>query len=294
MITPPKSVAATAIAAAAATLLSGGLAAAAHAAASPWIGDAHAAARLVSASEATGSTAQLAAGIEIRLAPGWHTYWRSPGEAGIAPRADWHGSQNLARAVLAWPAPRYFSAQGIETIGYGKDVVLPVTATLVRPGQPLWLHAAFDYAACAEICVPYHAELSLALPAGPARPGPQAPLIARFAARVPGSPRAAGIVLERAVLDSTYGHLGLRIQIATTGTPFAAPDLFVDGMKEASFGRPRVTLEAAGRTARFAIPVYGAQASALLGHTLLLTVVDGRRTAAIPVMLSAVSSGSSG
>ena len=31
------------------------------------------------------------AGIEIRLAPGWHTYWRAPGSAGIPPTFDWSG-----------------------------------------------------------------------------------------------------------------------------------------------------------------------------------------------------------
>lgn len=283
-------IAARACAAAAAALMATGLAVSAHAAASPWIGDAHAAARLVSAREATGSEAQVSAGIEIRLAPGWHTYWRSPGEAGIAPRVDWRGSQNLARAVLAWPAPRYFSAQGIETIGYGKDVVLPVTATLAHPGRPLLLRAAFDYAACSEICVPYHAELALALPAGPARPGPQAPLIARFAARVPEGPRAAGIVLERAVLGGVPGHLELSIRLATTGAPFVVPEIFIDGIKEASFGRPRLILGAADRTALFAVPVYGVEAAALRGHTLLLTLVDGRRAAAIPATLSAAVS----
>jgi suppressor for copper-sensitivity B len=275
----------------AAALLGAGLAIHADAAASPWIGDAHAVARLVTASQATGSAARLSAGIEIRLAPGWHTYWRSPGEAGIAPRLDWGGSQNLARAVLAWPAPRYFSALGIETIGYDREVVLPVTVTLARPGHRLELRAAFDYAACAGICVPYHAELALALPAGPARPGPQAPLIARFAARVPTSPQAAGIALERAVLDGARGHRELRIRLASTGAPFVAPDLLIAGGKDDSFGRPRVALGTGGRTALFIVPVHGAQASALLGRTLLLTLVDGHRAAAIPATVSAASSG---
>lgn len=278
-------------AAVAAGLIGAGLAVAAHAAASPWVGDAHAAARLVTASAATGSAARLAAGIEIRLAPGWHTYWRSPGEAGIAPRVDWHGSQNLARAVLAWPAPRYFPALGIETIGYDREVMLPVAATLARPGRGLVLRAAFDYAACADICVPYHAELVLALPAGPGRPARQAPLIARFAARVPESPQAAGIVLERAALDGRRGRPGLRIRLASTGAPFTAPELFVEGPKGVSFGRPQVALGAAGRTVLLTVPVHDAQASALLGHKLLLTLVDGRRAAAIPATLSAASSG---
>jgi suppressor for copper-sensitivity B len=263
---------------AAAALIGGGLAPA-HAAASPWVGNAHAAARLVTASAATGSAPRLAAGIEIRLAPGWHTYWRSPGDAGVAPRLSWRGSRNLARAVIAWPAPQRFSLQGLDTIGYDGEVVLPVTVTLARPGRKLMLHATLDYAACAVICVPYRAAFTLALPAGPARPAPEAALIARFAARVPQPAAAAGIVLGRAVLDSGRGHLALRLRLASTGAPFAAPDLFIEGVNGASFGRPRVTLAKAGHIALLVIPVEGVHAFDLLGRKLRLTLVDGRRAA---------------
>ncbi|HZU89841.1 MAG TPA: protein-disulfide reductase DsbD domain-containing protein, partial [Stellaceae bacterium] len=250
----------------------------ARAAASPWRGAAHAAARLVTAAEATGSARHLAAGIEIRVAPGWHTYWRSPGDAGVAPRIDWRGSQNLARATLAWPAPRRFSLMGLDTIGYDGDVVLPVQVTLTRPGQPARLRAALDYAVCAEICVPYHAALALALPAGPARTGPEAPLIARFAARVP-KPAAADIALRRAVFDDSGGRLELRLVLAGTGPPFAGPDLFVEGAAGVSFGRPAVELADHGREADLRVPVSGAKLADLLGKPLTLTVVDGRRAA---------------
>jgi suppressor for copper-sensitivity B len=55
------------------------------AAATGWVGDNHATARLITATEATGSASAIEAGLEIRLAPGWHTYWRAPGDAGIPP-----------------------------------------------------------------------------------------------------------------------------------------------------------------------------------------------------------------
>jgi suppressor for copper-sensitivity B len=266
---------------AAATLI-GGAPAPARAATSPWIGDAHAAARLVTASDATGSAPQLAAGIEIRLASGWHTYWRSPGDAGVAPHIAWRGSRNLARAILAWPAPRRFSLMGFDTIGYDTDVVLPVQVTLARPGQPATLRAVLDYAACAEICVPYHAELALALPAGPAGTGPEALLIARFAARVPKTAAAADIVLERAVLDDRDGRLELRLKLASTGAPLAGPDLFVEGAEGASFGRPAVELADGGREADLHVPISGAKLADLLGKPLTLTLVDGRRAAEFP------------
>jgi suppressor for copper-sensitivity B len=268
---------------AAAVLVGAGPRVPARAAASPWIGDAHAAARLVTATVATGSARRLAAGIEIRLAPGWHTYWRSPGDAGIAPRVDWRGSQNLARIAIAWPAPRRFSLQGLDTIGYAGGIVLPVTATLKRPGQPAALRAALDYAACAEICVPYHTALALAMPAGPARPAPEAALIARFAARVPKSLAAAGVVLKQAIIDGNRGQRSLRLRLVSTGRPFAAPDIFVEGAKEASFGRPAVVLSDRGRAAELTVPVAGTSRAELLGNPLTLTLIDGTRAAEFSV-----------
>ena len=67
------------------------------AAATGWVGDAHAASRLVTSVQATGSASVVDAGLEIRMAPGWHTYWRDPGDAGLSPTVDWKGSTNLAR-----------------------------------------------------------------------------------------------------------------------------------------------------------------------------------------------------
>ena len=131
----------------------------AYAAATGWVGDNHAAARLITAAEATGSASAIEAGLEIRLAPGWHSYWRSPGDAGIPPSIDWAGSDNLAHAETAWPAPQRWSVQGFETAGYENHVVLPIALTLAQPGRPVVLHAAVDYAACANICVPYSAKL---------------------------------------------------------------------------------------------------------------------------------------
>src|SRR4051812_16992734 len=62
----------------------GPVAAAEH---SAWDGDARAAARLIAGTTARDSAA-LRGGIEIRLAPGWKTYWRYPGDSGVPPRFD--------------------------------------------------------------------------------------------------------------------------------------------------------------------------------------------------------------
>jgi suppressor for copper-sensitivity B len=173
----------------------------ARAASSDWVSEAHGAARLISAVEATGASARLDVGLQLHLTPGWHTYWRTPGDAGIAPVIDWSGSENLTDAAIAWPAPRRLpSVGGLETVGYEDGVVLPITVTPMRPGAPLHLHAEVDYASCKDICIPYHASLDLVLPPGLARPSAEALLIAAADAAGPGDIAAAQLKLLGAVV----------------------------------------------------------------------------------------------
>ena len=51
----------------------------------------------------------LRAGIEIKLQPGWKTYWRYPGDSGVPPRFDFSGSENLKTAKVLYPAPHLFT-----------------------------------------------------------------------------------------------------------------------------------------------------------------------------------------
>lgn len=99
------------------------------------------------------------AGLELRLAPGWKTYWRAPGDAGIPPHFDWSGSENVKSARIIWPSPEVFKVGGERSIGYVSDVVLPVEVTPHDPSRPMRLQGRVDLGVCRDICVP--AELSL-------------------------------------------------------------------------------------------------------------------------------------
>src|SRR5262249_8927036 len=68
-------------------------------------GEARAAVRLIAASPHDGGTS-LRAGVEIRLAPGWKTYWRYPGDSGVPPRFDFAQSTNVDSIPLSWPYPQ--------------------------------------------------------------------------------------------------------------------------------------------------------------------------------------------
>jgi suppressor for copper-sensitivity B len=258
----------------------------AHAAASAWGGDANARVRLISATTATGTAARLDFGLEFRLAPGWHIYWRAPGDTGYPPSAEWTASDNLKAATLAWPAPRRESLLGIDVVAYpGPEVVLPVLAVVARPGAPLRLNAALEYLACSDICVPYQATLGLALPAGTAAPSPEAPLLARAAAQVPGDATAAGIVLEGAALVGAAAQPRLALRLAAQ-PPLAQPDLFVDGLGRGFAGRPRVIARDGARLT-LDVPLWNlsrAEAARLAGPDgIALTLVDGARAAELVV-----------
>jgi suppressor for copper-sensitivity B len=256
----------------------------ARAAASPWASEQHGAARLISAVEATGSSSQIDVGLQLRLTPGWHTYWRSPGDAGIPPVIDWNRSENFTGAEIAWPAPnRLPSLGGLETVGYEDGVVLPIAARIAQPGAPLHLHADVDYASCKDICIPYHASLDLVLPAGLAHPGAEAPLLAEARALVPRDLSGARWSLLGAAVETKPGGAVLSVRLASTGPAFSSPDLFVEGLQKGAPGRPETILSKAGRTATLRVPISGEAAATISGKNLQATVVDGGHAAEMEI-----------
>jgi suppressor for copper-sensitivity B len=145
------------------------------AAAGPWAKADLVEARLVSAVEGVGDLRTVPVGVELRIPPGWKTYWRSPGDAGLPPTLDWAGSANLESASLSFPAPQRFQLFGLQTFGYGDHVLFPVAAAVAEPGRPLELAARLDALVCAEVCVPQAVDLTLGLPAGPGGAGRRGP-----------------------------------------------------------------------------------------------------------------------
>ena len=135
--------------------------------ASRWDGDARSALRLIAGSSATPERAPTRAGIEIRLKNGWHTYWRYPGDAGVPPRFDFAGSQNVKSVEVLWPAPQRIPEQGLVAIGYTGDVILPLAVVPQNSAEPVKLRLKLDYAVCEMLCVPAEGKAELTLSGGP-------------------------------------------------------------------------------------------------------------------------------
>lgn len=130
-------------------------------------------------------------GLVLDLAPEWKTYWRSPGEAGIPPRIDWSGSDNLADFQIYWPRPKVFESFGLTTIGYARRVVLPVQLTPKDPSLPITLDLQMDLGVCRDICVFESTSVARELPGGLA--GDVAPIETALAS-VPPVGADAGLV----------------------------------------------------------------------------------------------------
>jgi DsbC/DsbD-like thiol-disulfide interchange protein len=126
---------------------------------SAWQQDAHSAVRLLAGSR---SGAVLLGGIAIQLQPGWHTYWRTPGDSGVPPRFDFSKSDNLEAVTVMWPAPMKFDdGAGGTSLGYIKQVVLPLRIVAKSADKPVTLRAVINYAVCEKLCIPVDANAEL-------------------------------------------------------------------------------------------------------------------------------------
>lgn len=92
--------------------------------------------------------------LRLTLTPGWKTYWRSPGDAGIPPSFNWTGSENLGGVTVHWPRPSVFEINGMTSIGYHDELVLPIEVQPQVAGQPIEIALQMDLGVCKDICVP--------------------------------------------------------------------------------------------------------------------------------------------
>lgn len=157
----------------------------------------------------TGHGTHMAA-LHLRLADGWKTYWRIPGEAGIAPQLDWSQSQNVASVTAHWPRPIVFDQNGFRSIGYDGELVLPLEFTPQRAGRPMALMAQVTIGICRETCVPV--DLTLTLPLRDA--GAHDPLIA--AALAQRSEAGTGAGLTQATCRVEPGARGVELTLRAT------------------------------------------------------------------------------
>ena len=85
--------------------------------------------------------------LTVELQSGWKTYWRSPGEGGVAPEIHWHNGE---KAQWYWPVPSRFEISGLTTQGYHKQVVIPM---IITGQQSDALDGTLTLSTCSNVCL---------------------------------------------------------------------------------------------------------------------------------------------
>jgi thiol:disulfide interchange protein/DsbC/DsbD-like thiol-disulfide interchange protein len=175
-------------------------------------------ATLVSDTDAVRPGVPMHLGLRLRMKPGWHTYWKNPGDAGAPPELTLMLPEGAKASGIAWPAPQRQPEGPLMTYGYATEVVLPVTVT---PGDgPLDVQATATWLVCEKICVPEEGAFRMTLPQGEPAASAQAALLAGFLTRQPRpSPFEAHVAPDGGLLLS-----GRELSGATVRDAWFIPD----------------------------------------------------------------------
>jgi DsbC/DsbD-like thiol-disulfide interchange protein len=244
--------------------------------ASAWDGDQRAAVRLIAGAQ---RGAVHRAGIEIRLAPGWKTYWRYPGDSGIPPRFDFSGSKNVKSVTVRYPAPHRLTDESGTSIGYKGGVVFPLDVIPENAARPVALVVKADYAICEKICIPAEGKAELDVSG---KPGAQDGWLKQNEALVPVAAKlGAGEPL--AVRAVKREDKRIFVDVAAPG----AVDLFAEGPAlDWALPVPSPVDGAPAGRQRFAFELDGLPPNTRPdGATLTLTAVSGGQAIEVPYRL---------
>lgn len=124
-------------------------------------------AQLVASVKAVHAGDAIYLAVHQRIIPHWHTYWKNPGDSGIATTIEWLLPEGASAGEIVWPIPSRFTLGSVTNYGYANEVTLPIKITVpqdIEPGDKFTALATVDWLVCSEECLPQQVKLSLSLP----------------------------------------------------------------------------------------------------------------------------------
>lgn len=217
----------------------------------------HASVRLRADTSPEGETRLL---LDVKLENGWKTYWRSPGEGGVAPVIAW--KENMPAVDWFWPTPSRFDVAGMTTQGYHHRVTFPMA---VRGPSPAMLSGVLTLSTCSNVCLLTDYPFTL-------KPSAHDPAFAHDYAQAMGQ-----IPLSRGLTQtlSVGARPGELVVEATRAGGWSSPALFLDAVDNADFGKPQLRVE--GEKLLATVPVsdgWGEGAPDLRGQTVTLVLAN--------------------
>ncbi len=102
------------------------------------------------------------------IKPGWHTYWRTPGDSGLPAEIRWTLPEGVTAGPIQWPAPERLPYGDFMNFGFSDRVVMLVelkVAPTVAPAD-VTLLADATWLVCAEVCIPEDGSFTLPIKIG--------------------------------------------------------------------------------------------------------------------------------
>jgi thiol:disulfide interchange protein len=171
-------------------------------------------------------------GVLYHIEPGWHIYWKHPGDSGIATKIEWRLPEGFKVEELQWPIPVREKEPGdLEVFDYANEVLL--FATLVAPQNlpsgSVDIGAKSDWLVCQSSCVPGKAQLSLQLKTGAPSASDAVQIFDKYTALLPKTLPSDW--------KATFSRSGKNLQLQVTGIPNnTAIDFFPIQPEEAVIG----------------------------------------------------------
>ena len=235
--------------------------------------------RIISAVDGHAGADTVLLGLELEVASKWKTYWRTPGEAGLAPHVTLM-DDSVDGLDMRFPMPTRFELFGLQTYGYSGQVVFPVYVDK-RNFINGKISLKADFMVCKDVCIPYNSQYELDLGEGAARPSVQAIKLQSYLKQVPDTEGDAGaaLMVSDASVRGAPGKEQLVVKVSAA-TSLVKPELLPESTVPVKFGKPKTRLDRDGSSVWFAFPVMtGRNKVSLRGKTICLTFADGRGNA---------------
>jgi thiol:disulfide interchange protein len=130
-------------------------------------------ARLVAEDKAVAPGGSITVALEEKIAPGWHTYWKNPGDAGAPTDIQWTLPPGWKAGAIQWPRPKRLPVGPLMDYGYeGTPWLLTTLTAPADASGTVTLKAAVSWLVCQQICIPEDTTLTLTLPVGKGEPDP--------------------------------------------------------------------------------------------------------------------------
>ena len=223
--------------------------------------------------------------LNVTLEEDWKTYWRSPGEGGVAPVFDWASqSSNIQQVDWSWPTPKRYPVLGVETVGYKEQLHIPIQVTLDDEQKVSQLKGVLTLASCTTICVLTDYDIDLTF--DPTNLSIDENVAFAYAQAVSSVPI---LVSENAVkiqknnanitqVTNSWDQFNQQVIVQVSHQlPWQSPDIFIDSrnpeLADVFFSKPTISITDNQMTAIFDASSWGGEVN-LSDANVSITVVD--------------------